>query len=161
MTLYDLTADYLELQEMMEDDVSDDALRDSMESIEGLYEDKIDGYAAVIRTLEAEATAYKDEADRMANKAKVIHNNIARMKKAMQESMMQTGIRKIKGKRFTVAIQKNGGKAPFVLTWDNPNTLPDELVERKPNIEAIREFTEKNGETYGYFAERGESLRIK
>ena len=161
MTLYDLTADYLELQEMMEDDISDDALLDSMESIEGLYEDKIDGYAAVIRTLEAEATAYKDEADRMANKAKVIHNNIARMKKAMQESMMQTGIRKIKGKRFTVAIQKNGGKAPFVLTWNNPNPLPDELVERKPNIEAIREFTEKNGETYGYFAERGESLRIK
>ena len=39
MTLYDLTADYLELQEMMEDDISDDALRDSMESIEGLYED--------------------------------------------------------------------------------------------------------------------------
>lgn len=70
MTLYDLTADYLELQEMMEDDISDDALIDSMESIEGLYEDKIDGYAAVIRTLEAEATAYKEEADRMANKAK-------------------------------------------------------------------------------------------
>lgn len=161
MTLYDLTADYLELQEMMEDDISDDALRDSMESIEGLYEDKIDGYAAVIRTLEAEATAYKDESDRMANKAKVIRNNISRMKKAMYESMLQTGIRKVKGKRFTVAIQKNGGKAPFVLTWDNPNTLPDNLVERKPNIEAIREFTEKYGTTYGYIAERGESLRIK
>ena len=161
MTLYDLTADYMELQEMMEDDISDDALIDSMESIEGLYEDKIDGYAAVIRTLEAEANAYKEEADRMANKAKVIRNNINRMKKAMQESMMQTGLRKIKGKRFTVAIQKNGGKAPFVLTWQDANTLPDELVERKPNIEAIREFTEKNGETYGYFAERGESLRIK
>ena len=161
MTLYDLTADYMALQEMMEDDISDDALLDSMESIEGLYEDKIDGYAAVIRTLEAEATAYKEEADRMANKAKVIRNNINRMKNAMYESMLQTGIRKVKGKRFTVAIQKNGGKAPFVLTWDNPNTLPDELVERKPNIEAIREFTEKNGETYGYFAERGESLRIK
>ena len=43
MTLYDLTADYMALQEMMEDDISDDALLDSMESIEGLYEDKIDG----------------------------------------------------------------------------------------------------------------------
>ena len=161
MTLYDLTADYLELQEMLEDDVSDDALLDSMESIEGLYEDKIDGYAAVIRTLEAEATAYKDEADRMAGKAKVIRNNITRMKKAMQESMIQTGLRKIKGKRFTVAIQKNGGKAPFVLTWDNPDTLPDNLVERKPNIEAIRAVAEKGDTTYGYIAERGESLRIK
>ena len=161
MTLYDLTADYLELQEMMEDDISDEALLYSMESIEGLYEDKIDGYAAVIRTLEAEVTAYKEESDRMANKAKVIRNNIARMKKAIQESMMQTGIRKIKGKRFTVAIQKNGGKAPFVLTWDNPNTLPDNLVERKPNIEAIRAVAEKGDTTYGYIAERGESLRIK
>ena len=161
MTLYDLTADYLTLQEMMEDDISDDALLDSMESIEGLYEDKIDGYAAVIRTLEAEATAYKDEADRMANKAKVIRNNITRMKKAMYESMLQTGIRKVKGKRFTVSVQKNGGKAPFVLTWDNPDTLPDNLVERKPNIEAIRAVTEKGDTTYGYIAEQGESLRIK
>lgn len=161
MTLYDLTADYMALQEMMEDDVSDDALLDSMESIEGLYEDKIDGYAAVIRTLEAEATAYKEESDRMAGKAKVIRNNIARMKKAMQESMMQTGIRKVNGKRFTVAIQKNGGKAPFVLTWQDTNTLPDELVERKPNIEAIRAVAEKGNTTYGYIAERGESLRIK
>ena len=161
MTLYDLTADYLELQEMMEDDISDDALRDSMESIEGLYEDKLDGYAMVIRTLTAEADAFKTEAARMKAKADTITRNIDRMKKAMYESMLQTGIRKVKGKRFTVSVQKNGGKAPFVLTWDNPDTLPDELVERKPNIEAIREFTEKNGETYGYFAERGESLRIK
>ena len=97
----------------------------------------------------------------VANKAKVIRNNISRMKKAMYESMLQTGIRKVKGKRFTVSVQKNGGKAPFVLTWDNPDTLPDNLVERKPNIEAIRAVTEKGDTTYGYIAERGESLRIK
>ena len=161
MTLYDLTADYLELQEMMEDDISDDALLDSMESIEGLYEDKIDGYAAVIRTLEAEATAYKDEADRMASKAKVIRNNIARMKKAMYESMLQTGIRKVKGKRFTVSVQKNGGKAPYYLTWNNASTLPDELTEKKPNLEALRKLAETGDTTYGYIGERGESLRIK
>lgn len=161
MTLYDLTADYLELQEMMEDDISDEALLDSMESIEGLYEDKLDGYAMVIRTLTAEADAFKAESARMKAKADTITRNIDRMKKTMQESMYQTGVKKVKGKHFTVAIQKNGGKAPFVLTWDNPDTLPDELVIRKPNLEAIRAVTEKGNTAYGYIGERGESLRIK
>lgn len=161
MTLYDLTEDLLALQEMAETDTDTQVLMDTMEAVEGAYEDKLDGYAAVIRTLEAEAKAYKEEAQRMTDKARVIVNNIDRMKKAMFESMLQTGIRKVKGQRFTISVQKNGGKAPYIPTFDDVTALPDDLTEKKPNLTALRELAESGDTSYGYIGERGESIRIK
>ena len=141
--------------------ITDEALWDTLEGIDGLYEDKLDNYAAVIRTLEAEANAFKDEIDRMTVRRKTITNNIGRMKKAMYESMLQTGTKKVKGKRFTIAIQKNGGKAPYIPTFENVAELPDNLTERRPNLTALRELAESGDDTYGYIGDRGESLRIR
>ena len=51
-TLYELTDDYLALLEMAEDpDIDEQALKDTMEGIEGALEIKAEGYAKIIRTL--------------------------------------------------------------------------------------------------------------
>ena len=77
--------------------------------------------------------------------------------------MKVSGKTKIKGSVFTLAIQKNGGKAPVVLDVA-VEELPDELVRVKEeaDIEAIRDYLENNPECkYAHIGERGESLRIK
>ena len=163
--LYEITGDLLTLQEMLEDSVEDQALTDTLEAVQGEYEVKLEAYCKVIKNLEADIDALKNEADRLNTKRAVLSANIDRLKKAMFDSMKATNTLKVKGTLFTVAIQKNGGKIPVIVAPDvDTFKLPDELViwTEKPNLDAIRELLEAGKAVEGFsLGERGESLRIK
>lgn len=166
--LYEITGDILALQEMLEDPLDDEeVLKDTLEAVQGEYELKLESYCKVIKNLEADMDALKVEADRLTAKRKVLENNIDRLKKAMYDSMKVTNTPKVKGTLFTVAIQKNGGKAPINYDKEDKHItdhLPDQLVvvTEKPNLEAIRELLEAGKTVEGFsLGERGESLRIR
>ena len=94
-TLYELTNDYMNLLELAEDpDIDEQAFMDTLEGIEGALEDKAEGYAKVIRTLEGDAAACDAESKRLRNKKQAIERNIDRMKAALQMAMEATGKRK-------------------------------------------------------------------
>ena len=160
--LYELTADLLTLQEMLEENVDEQVLIDTLEGVQGEYELKLESYCKVIKNLEADMEALKNEAKRLTDKRKVLENNVDRLKKAMFDSMKLTGTEKVKGALFTVAIQRNGGKLPVIV--DVPiNELPDELVKvvESPDLEAIAKLLEQGESPLAHYGERGESLRIK
>lgn len=163
--LYEITGDLLTLQEMLEDSVDDQCLLDTLEGVQGEYEIKLEAYCKVIKNLEADMEALKNEAKRLTDKRKTLENNVDRLKKAMFDSMKATNTPKVKGQLFTVAIQRNGGKTPVVQAPDvDLSKLPDELVvvTEKPNLDAIRELLEAGKVVDGFsLGERGESLRIK
>ena len=72
MTLYELTDDFLRLMDIAEDpDTDPDVFRDTLEGIEGAIEDKADGYAKVIRELEARKEGLQKEAERLSSRAKI------------------------------------------------------------------------------------------
>ncbi len=163
--LYELTADLMTLQEMLEEAVDDQCLLDTLEGVQGEYEIKLEAYCKVIKNLEVDMDALKAEAKRLTDKRKVLENNVDRLKKAMFDSMKATGTEKVKGQIFTVAIQRNGGKVPVIMA-DNADLsiLPDQLVKvvESPDLEAIRELLEAGKVVEGFtLGERGESLRIK
>lgn len=160
--LYELTSDLLLLQEMLEDNIDDQCLLDTLEGVQGEYEIKLEAYCKVIKNLEADMDALKAEAKRLTDKRKVLENNVDRLKKAMFDSMKATGTDKVKGALFTVAIQRNGGKLPVIVDVDT-SELPDELVKvvESPDLEAIGKLLEAGECKYAHFGERGESLRIK
>lgn len=166
MRLYEITGDILALQEMLESEVDDvTIITDTLEGVQGEYEFKLESYCKVIKNLEADAEALKNEAKRLTDRRKVLENNIDRLKKAMFDSMKATNTPKVKGQLFTVSIQKNGGKVPVIMA-DNVDLskLPDELVNvvESPNLEVIREWLETGNAVEGFsLGERGESLRIK
>ena len=165
--LYELTADLMTLQEMLEEAVDDQCLLDTLEGVQGEYEIKLEAYCKVIKNLEADMEALKAEAKRLTDKRKVLENNVDRLKKAMYDSMKATGTDKVKGQIFTVAIQRNGGVIPVNYDKNDKNitaNLPDQLVNivETPNLEAIRELLEAGKVVEGFtLGERGESLRIK
>lgn len=164
--LYELTGDLLQLQEMLEDDVDPEVLADTLEAVQGEYEIKLENYCKVIKNLEADIVGIKAEVTRLTNKKKVLENNIDRLKKAMFDSMKATGIPKVKGQLFTVAIQKNGGVAPVVVDVET-QYLPDDYVKivESPDLDAIRKALEGEADSIikdmAHLGERGESLRIK
>lgn len=163
MKLYELTADVMLLQEMLENELDDEQmLIDTLEGVQYEYEYKLEQYAKVIRNLEADANAYKLEANRLNERRKVIENNIDRLKKHMFESMKATGISRVKGSVLNVSIQKNGGKLPVVLDCEVKD-LPDHVVKvvESADLEAIRAALDAGECDYAHYGERGESIRIK
>lgn len=160
MNLYELTAVYQRLQDQIE----------AGEDYEGILavigdeiETKADGYARVIRNMESQATAFKEEEKRIAENRRRLETSIERLKQNLFDSMKATGKEKFKTDLFTFSIQKNGGAIPVIV--DVPTEkLPDDLVQitEKPDLKAIAKYIEETGDlTYAHFGERGESLRIK
>ena len=165
MNIFDLTGQFLELQEMLEDpDIDQQMLADTIEGLEGEIEWKADGYAKVIRNMEGTIAAIEIEEAKLKHKKEVLKNSIKRLKENLEFCMRATGKTKFKTDLFSFGIQKNGGKMPIVLDVESTDDLPDDLVRIKeePDMDAIREYLEKNPDCkYAHFTERGEHLSIK
>ena len=163
-TLYQLTADYLNLLEMAEDpDIDEQAFMDTLDGIEGAIEVKAENYAKIMRQLEADAAACDAESKRLKNKSKTIENNIKRMKTALQYAMEVTGKTKFKTALFSFGIQKN--PAAVVMDEAYIENIPDRfLIPQDPQIDkrAIKEAL-KAGENLEGIAHLSEtySLRIR
>lgn len=164
MNLYELTSDFLQLQQMLEDpEMDSQLLEDTMAAIEGEIEWKADNYAKVIRNMEGSIETIKKELERLSNKKAVLEGSIKRLKDNLQNAMVATGKTKFKTDLFSFGIQKNGGSLPVIVDVETEK-LPDDLViiTEKPDLKAIAKYIEETGDvTYAHFGDRGESLRIK
>ena len=164
MTLYELTDDFRALLELAEDpDVDPEVLHDTMEGIEGAIEDKADGYAMVMKELEASELAIKNEVDRLNNRRLSISNNIRHMKLALQSAMEITGKTKFKTTLFSFGIQKN----PPAVVMDEQylENIPQKyLVQQDPTIDKkkIKEDLKAGVDLEGIaHLEQTQSLRIR
>lgn len=168
MNLYELTDEFLQLQQMLEDpDIDSDVINDTLEAVGGEIEVKADGYAKVIRNMEGTITAIKQEQERLANKRSLLESNIKRLKDNLQQAMVTTGKTKFKTDLFSFNIQKNGGALPVVVDVTT-DKLPDEcvIITEKPDLKALAAFLQDPVfgdlyKQYAHFGVRGESLRIK
>lgn len=168
MYLYELTENYLFLQQLLEDPEADSqSITDSMEAIADAIEVKADGYAKVIRNMEGNLAAIKAEQERLSAKKNLLESGIKRLRENLQDAMIQTGKRKFKTDLFSFNIQKNGGAEPVIV--DVPTEeLPDDcvIITEAPDKKQLAEFLKdpEKAKYYSRFAhlgERGESLRIK
>ena len=162
MTLYELKAEYQELLEMMEDpDIDPAVLKDTMDGLEGEIEDKAEGYAMVMKQLEASEQAIKSEVDRLSARRLSISNHIRLMKLSLQKAMELTGKKKFKTDLFSFGIQKN---PPSVVLDVEPDVLPDKyLIPQEPKIDRakIKEDLKAGIDIGVAHLEQTESLRIR
>ena len=164
MTLYEITNDYMQLMQMMEDPEMDpQTLSDTMEGIEGELEVKAESYAKVMKNLEADVAGIKAEIDRLSERKKTIENNIKKMKETLQFAMETTGKTKFKTELFSFGIRKN---APAVV-MDEPyiENVPERFLKYSDptiNRTAIKEAIQ-NGEDLEGLAhlEQSSSLSIR
>ena len=164
MSLYELTADMLKIMSMMDDpDLDQQTLKDTMEGIDGAYEDKFDSYAAVIRRLNGEIKILEEEKNRIEARKTSFENNVKKMKKIMLESMNATGKTKFKTAKNSFWTQKN--KASVVIdaktVWDIPKDYrryKDPEPDKTKIGEAIAAGVDFTGIAH---MEQTESVRMK
>lgn len=163
-SLYELSASYRNLLDRLYDDeLPEEALIDTLDSIESTIEDKADGYGKVMQMLDADIASIKAEENRLAARRKSLERKKEMLKGNLFDAMKTVGIAKIKTALFTVSIRKNGGKRRLEL--DVPiEALPAEFqkVTIEANNEALRQYLQENESCeYCHLAEQGESLSIK
>ena|SRR5699024_134576 len=157
MNLYELSAAYQEVVEEIE--AGGDHLEDTLESLEDAIEDKAENYAKVMKNIGAQIDALKDEEKRLSQRRKSLENNISRMKKTLQDTMIYNDKRKIKTDLFSINIQKN----PPSMKVTSEELIPKRFyIEQEPKLDRksiIKEL--KETEVPGVELYQGESLRIR
>lgn len=141
MRMMDLTDQWLELYNMideLEDDSMDDAILDTLEGIEGEIDQKADKVAHMIRLFEEDQAAAKAKKEYFERIEKTDKNKAAWLKKNLEVMMKMTGKTKIKTENFNLNIQKN---APSLkLDCDDIEKFPAEFT--------ITEITHKLDSTH-------------
>lgn len=159
-TLYELTSEYLEVLDMMEDDsIEEKIIKDTLDSIAGEIEDKADSIAKAIKSLKAEAEVIERESKRLTARKKMLLNNADRLKSYLEKSMIATDKRKIKTPLFTFGIRTNQPS----LIIDNESKVPKKyILEQKPKFDnaALKEYLKNHKVAYAHL-EASESLQIR
>ena len=149
-TLYELTGEFLELLEMMEDEEVDQAMLEAtLEGIDYEIEVKADGYARIIKQMECEMDGLEKELTRLSTRYKSYENRIKWIKDRLKNAMIVTGKTKFKTELFSFNVAKNGGKRKLVV--DVPiEKLPENMRIKQPDKvdgDVLREYLER-GFTY-------------
>lgn len=172
MRLYETSADYVRLQEMLDSNETPEEMRqtiiDTMESLQGDFEDKAENMIALVSNNKATIAGCKAEIKRLQEKIARLENQNDSIQRYLMAEMQFTGLRKVQAGTWTVSIQKNGGKAPLIWKIEPDDldleTMPEKYVKRTETIDtaAVRETLEAGGFlSFAELGERGESLRIK
>ena len=159
MNLYELTDNYLKVLELIEN--GEEGLEDTLESINDTIELKADGYARIIRNLEANAVALKTEIDRLTNRRRSIENSIDRLKENLKNAMIATGKEKIKTDLFNVTVANN----PVAVNVIDEKLIPEKYFKveiiRKLDKLSLRDAIKSGEEIQGAELMQGKGLRIK
>lgn len=163
MKLYELTGEYIQLMQMLEDaSVEDEAeIAAAMEAVAGDIEDKADAYARMMKNLLGDIDALDVEEKRLKARRTALENRVDRLKSAIQNAMELTGAKKLKTSIGNWSIQKN----PLSVSSVDVEKVPARfLIEQPPKVDrrAILEEFKQTGELFdGVTITQSESVRFR
>lgn len=168
-TLYAITDDLQALDEMLIElggDISDPKVAEAIDAwMAELDRDltrKADGYASLIKEIEARAKARTEEAKRLTDRARVDENAAAALKSRMLYAMQARQMKTIETARFKLSVTGNGGKTPMVVT--DEKAIPEKFhrVVVMVDTDKLRDALEAGQTVPGAsLAPRGFHLRIR
>lgn len=160
MNLFELTENYVKFFTMLEEaDEITEELEEMANNLNIAIEEKSDNYVKMIKNLDADVEAYKNQEKQFNKKRKTAENKISWLKKNLQSSMEQTGRKKVKTELFTISIQKNTPS----LDITSEDNIGDEYykVERTLNKKDLLKDIKEGLIIDGVGIKQTESLRIR
>jgi len=132
-----------------------------LNELAGQESDKIDAFAAFIREETARSLYFKEESNRLAQKAKTAEERIGFLKNRYLGIMQTNGVSKIKGNAYTISIRK----IPHVVVDENAelDALYMRIIpeKREPDKVVIREALKGGVVIPGCRLEQTDSLQIR
>lgn len=168
-TLFEISNDLLALYDRIEELGGDVTAPDVEQAIDAWFErlsherdEKLDNYAALIRELETRAQARRDEAKRLADRARRDEEHAAYLKQRLMLFFQDHDLKTVETRRYRLTLQRSGGKTPVVLKTD-PDQLPEAFQRWKvsADLDALREALEQGADLdFAELGERGQYVRI-
>lgn len=158
MKLYQLTDNYLRVQELLEENKTE-AVEDTLDALTDGFHDKAENIVKIIKSLAADAEMAGKEAKRLLKRKQALENNVQKLKTYLQTEMERMEIRKINSTLFTIQIQKNPASVEIV---DEALLKPFFLLqEPKIDKKRIAEILKSGEEVEGARLVESESIRIR
>lgn len=156
--LYKIAGDFQKLFQMAEEEeINEQVLADTLESLEYDLSEKAEQYAKIIKELEGQALMIKEEKERLETKQRTINNNIKKMKEALKGAMAIANIKKIKTNLFSFNIQKASNRAVVI-----DGEVPQEYLRKpEPDTMAIKELLKVRDVEWAHLKEATEFLSIR
>ena len=108
MKLYEISNEYNQFLQAVEDEeIPIEAVADTLEAIEGEFEDKADNIACVIKNKEAELLARKAEKDALDKRIKSKKAQIDSLKNYLSCSMQAIGMERLETPRNAISFRKS------------------------------------------------------
>lgn len=158
MKLYELSNEYLEVLDLLSEEENVE-LNDLLLKIDEEIELKAENIGKVLKSLEGNVAALKDEEKRLSNRRRGIENNIKNLKSYLENEMIAVGKKKFKTDLFSFGIQKN----PPSLDISSEDNIPEEYYEltrsliRRDLLKDMKEGLVVDGVSL----KQSESLRIR
>lgn len=160
MNLFELTENYIKFFTEFEnaDEVTEE-MQQMANNLNVEIEEKCDNYAKMIKNLEADVEAYKNQEKIFNEKRKIVENKVKWLKQNLQASMELQGRKKVKTDLFNFNIQKN---APSLEITDEKN-IDDSYyrIERILNKRELLNDIKEGLIIDGVELKQTESLRIR
>ncbi len=157
-TLYDISNGYNDI--LNREDLDEETINDTLESIEGAFEDKTTDIIHVMNAVKHKVEIIDNEIKRLQARKKPLINKVDQLKEYLRTNMIKINCRKIDNDLYTLSLRK-GSESVFV---EDVNALPDRLVTitRSANKAKIKEELNKGDILLGCSMVTGEdSLMIK
>ncbi len=157
MNLYELSQNYLAVQEM---DLDEDTLRDTLDSIADAAVDKIEKLVRLMRNNEGDINSIKSEEERLKKKRQSLENYNKFFKQYIEDAMRLMDKTRLKAGFFNLVIQNN---QPSVVVFDEALLPKQFLMEQPPKIDraGIKELLKAGEEVPGAELKQTEGLRIR
>ena len=162
MKLYELTEMYQNVWNLIEDeDVDIESLEMALNQIEENIELKAEGMAKLIKSIDGDVAALKEEENRLAKKRKTLENKQKNIKTYLEYQLIGMGIDKVKTPLFTVALQNNPPSVRFI----DEALIPEQYKVRTELVsipkKLILDDIKEGKEVAGCELVQGKSLRIR
>ena len=163
-SLYNITAEYLANVKLLESmDFDDETKKDTLESLQGDFENKAISIGFVQKTLSAHVGAIDAALKDMQERKRAVENKLNRLNEYLLASMQQAGITSISCPQFDIKLKSN----PVKVDIYEAGLLSSEFMRQpeppppQPDKKAIKEAIEAGKEVQGARLIKTQRLEIK
>ena len=163
MKLYELTEQHKELALLAEtDDNMAEAVENTMEALEGDFNDKAISLITVVNNINTDVTAIQYEIERLTSRKKVMTNRQESMREYLRTNMEEYGISKIQCPLFTITLAKGRD----IVQIQDEEKIPTDYLNIKTSVtpmkrEILAELKNGNDIPGAILIKSKSSIRIK
>lgn len=133
MRLYDLTDQYNDLLDLLEESDDREALQAMLDGLDDAFDSKVESIVKLMRSKAAERDAIDDERRRLEARAGKMDKEVEWLQSYIQREMERLGKEKVKSSLFNISM----ANCPHAVNVLNELEIPDNYFVTKPAVTTL------------------------